>query len=102
MSLQFLNLTNIPNFIRHAYALIITRNPCKKCLVKACCSRPCEEKMLLDNFLFPSTVIYKNKIIIILTSIHWLFLKYNMYLHALILLSILLVVMDLWLIITAL
>jgi len=96
MPLQLLNYRKIFDFGLHAYTLIKTRDPCKKCLVKACCSISCEHKVLLDNFLFPSNAIYKHKILIIIASIHWLVQKYNIYDYMLIALAVILFILSLF------
>ena len=68
------------NFILHVTALIKTRDPCKKCLVKACCTEGCEEKAILDNFLFVGVLCHKNKIMQIISSIKGLLEQHNMHL----------------------
>jgi hypothetical protein len=76
-------LDGIYSFLLRAYTLIKTRNPCKKCIVRACCSLPCEYKVLLDNFLFPYNIVYKQKVLIIVLSIHKMLIEYNMYIYML-------------------
>lgn len=32
-------------------AIITAKDPCKKCIVKACCTEKCEERICLENFI---------------------------------------------------
>ena len=39
--------------------LVFKPDPCKKCLVRACCNQPCEEKQNLKHFLGTETMRVK-------------------------------------------
>ncbi|MFW9871557.1 MAG: hypothetical protein ACFFG0_00455 [Candidatus Thorarchaeota archaeon] len=41
--------------------VILTRDPCKKCLVSACCSQMCEERSLIENFIGRSSSLKSRK-----------------------------------------
>ena len=43
------------------YALAI-KDPCKNCIVKACCSKKCEVVIAIDNFIFPHDSLKSKKI----------------------------------------
>ena len=40
--------------IDRMYVAITYKSPCKKCLVKACCSDKCEEVIVFENFYWRS------------------------------------------------
>jgi len=42
------------------YSLFLT-NPCKKCIVQACCSDKCELVISIDNFIYPHEKISEKK-----------------------------------------
>jgi len=42
-------------------AIIILSDPCKKCLVQACCSDKCEERIILENFVTKGESLAKKK-----------------------------------------
>ncbi len=45
------NFTSIFDFLWNSIILIFfARDPCKKCIVRACCSETCEEKVYYLNF----------------------------------------------------
>lgn len=56
--------------------LIFKPDPCKKCIVKACCTQPCKEKQDLVSFVDYDTIAFKRFITIILwVSVLSLFLS---------------------------
>lgn len=41
-------------------AIITAKDPCKKCIVKACCTEKCEERIYIENFILKGdTLLYK-------------------------------------------
>ena len=63
------HLVNLIDFLSTIWAIITIKDPCKKCIVRACCSTSCEYKTILDNFLFPYNLLYKSKIRIICNAL---------------------------------
>ena len=51
------------------YFTLTYKDPCKKCIVRACCSEECEEVIMTKRFLFPHTSIKEKKYWAILYSI---------------------------------
>lgn len=79
---------SIYDFIIHVAALIRALTICKKCIVRACCTLECEEKILLYNFVFPYNVLHKNKILIFILSVLKLMVHYNIHLIGTVILEI--------------
>ena len=57
-------VTNLHILIAHIldplYVLFI-KDPCKKCIVKACCTDPCEVVVVLKNYIFPFDTLAEKK-----------------------------------------
>ena len=62
MQLQYLQYDGLIDFIFNIWTLITFKDPCKKCIVRACCSDWCEHKTLLTNFIFPYNIIYHSRL----------------------------------------
>jgi len=45
------------------FATLIAKDPCKKCLVVACCKNKCEEKVLFENFILRGQPLIYRKIL---------------------------------------
>jgi hypothetical protein len=54
---------------RNIYKAIILKDPCKKCIVQACCSELCKEKKELNIFIFPHENLKSLKFFAWLTTI---------------------------------
>jgi hypothetical protein len=48
------------------YTILIFRDPCKKCLVRACCTQHCKKKQDLDHFVGEDTLKAKRWVAILL------------------------------------
>jgi hypothetical protein len=42
--------------------IILAKNPCKKCLVKPCCSKYCEERVVFENFILRGDSLKNRKL----------------------------------------
>jgi len=49
--------------IKKIITSLYIKNPCKKCLVRACCSQTCEKKNYYISFCFPFNSIFFNRLI---------------------------------------
>jgi hypothetical protein len=49
------------------------KDPCKKCLVRACCSQECEHKIMVNNFIFPYDKVSEKRNMAYLVLGNWLF-----------------------------
>ena len=56
-------LNYLYDFILKYYTILTMKDPCEKCLVKACCSTACEYKTVLDNFIYPHSSIKMKKFV---------------------------------------
>ena len=59
-------------FIDSCYNLWIAlwlKDPCRNCVVKACCSDKCEVVVEIDKFLFPHETIQEKKILAAVTGV---------------------------------
>ena len=70
--------------IQELWQSLWLKDPCNKCLVKACCSEKCEIVIAIDNFLFPHDTITEKKrmawvviisILVSISSIAWMFFQ---------------------------
>jgi len=43
-------------------ATLLAKDPCKKCLVSACCSDICEERVLLENLIMRGDTLRSRKL----------------------------------------
>ena len=43
------------------FTIITAKDPCKKCIVKACCTEKCEERIYLENFVLKGDTIFHTK-----------------------------------------
>ena len=43
-------------------AMILAKNPCKKCIVQACCSERCEERTVFENFILRGETLKHQKL----------------------------------------
>ena len=46
------------NFAAHFITIFFVSDPCKKCIIKSCCSDKCEERIVLENFTGYSDLWY--------------------------------------------
>jgi len=42
--------------------VILSKNPCKKCLVRACCSDKCEERIYFESFILRGESLWDKKL----------------------------------------
>ena len=43
-------------------ACLFIKDPCKNCLVKACCSDPCETSIVIKNYCYPFESLQEKKL----------------------------------------
>lgn len=51
-------------------SIVTAKDPCKKCLVTACCIDKCEERILLENFILKGDTLKERKLMA------WFFIIY--------------------------
>jgi hypothetical protein len=48
--------------IMEIFETVISKDPCDKCLVKACCKTDCNDKQSMDIFIFPHASLRDKKL----------------------------------------
>lgn len=46
----------------HIIATLLAKDPCKKCLVSACCGDKCEERVMLENLIMRGDTLRSRKL----------------------------------------
>jgi hypothetical protein len=54
----------------HIIATLLAKDPCKKCLVSACCSNKCEEKVILENLIMRGDTLRSRKLFALFFAIY--------------------------------
>lgn len=53
--------STVINGLHIVWRSLFLKDPCKKCIVKACCTEQCDEKTELLHFIFPHNSINQTK-----------------------------------------
>lgn len=72
---------HVPNYtIFKIWKILTLKDPCKKCLVSACCTYEtrCHEKHAIDNLIYPESSITDAKFILILYSSSFILLSISL------------------------
>jgi len=49
--------------IRNMWRIIFVKDPCKKCIVKSCCSELCDKKIYFNGVIHPASNVLEAKIL---------------------------------------
>jgi len=63
------------NLICLILTVLVIKDPCKKCLIRACCNKKCEERLFLEKFILKGdNTLYFKKILCLLVIIMFSFI----------------------------